>query len=324
MTTLRSLFIKYKDYAESLMWEPNNSKVRKLLATVPTVSKLTIADYGPMGTVVETEDKQPLYSLGTDESKIEHVFDMVIDTEHFYEDPLPASFDKPASEEIVLKKILSSLGMLKNGVALFQKDGSQPAICTEKCQHEKQSLKNIIKKTLEASKTVTGKLEIRITELENELERRDTDWSWERKELKSKLKQLEESKQRQFDAQAAFFKQRKETRKYKLKNLEYQISQLQAENYKLNGKSDIADTDLKYKYMILEAVNRELIAKNYQLKKINETKENEITYLIQLSSREMFKNCEEQEDHSAYSKDFIERDDYETLCTKDFIDQNSN
>jgi len=116
MTTLRSLIIKHRDYANSLLSEIDRKRVGEILKTPFPLSfssstDLIIVDYGPLGVVVESKG-HVLYCLGRKWSEIEHVIDMVIDMEHFYDDPLPADLNKPASEQIVIKRIFNNLNML--------------------------------------------------------------------------------------------------------------------------------------------------------------------------------------------------------------------
>lgn len=80
MATLRSLITKYRDYANSLLSEANRKKVEEQLATPFSSTDLILVDYGPMGVVVESKG-QALYCLGASWSRIEHVIDMIIDTD---------------------------------------------------------------------------------------------------------------------------------------------------------------------------------------------------------------------------------------------------
>jgi len=111
MTTLRFLIAKHKEYAESIISKEGIVFVNVLLNSVLKPSNFTIADLGPLGTAVL--DENPIYSLGQPDSTIDKIFDMVIHTDAFFDDPLPPNFDYPTSEETILKMIFDQLNLLQ-------------------------------------------------------------------------------------------------------------------------------------------------------------------------------------------------------------------
>lgn len=118
MTTLRSLIIKYKDFAKSIL--PNNYELEKLLE-IPLGSSVSEANsnnvnendfyisyLGPVGITLMSKEG-PISSI----RKITEILDLHIDIENWQEETLPFIFKKyTTNEQVILSMIFKELGMI--------------------------------------------------------------------------------------------------------------------------------------------------------------------------------------------------------------------